>query len=260
MRILEENIKRNNLMDAPYDPFIGLGSPIDRQEVTFSDMETPLYLPTQMLNVDWVNFLTTFKSLSDAVNYLDSPLEDIVKYLTEERFRHDFEFWAASTVKIKPKTGGDFIPFQLNRPQRKMHEIIYKQIVNDDPIRTILLKSRQFGGSTYIQILMGYIQIIHKTSWNSLVAAHINQAATNIRFMFTTLAKYYPKELSSFFTLKGFEQTKNVKFIPERNCKITVGSIETPDSIRSDDVAMSHLSEISSWKKTEGKEPEDLCQ
>ena len=107
---------------------------------------------------------------------------------------------------------------------------------------------------------MGYIQIIHKTSWNSLVAAHINQAATNIRFMFTTLAKYYPKELSSFFTLKGFEQTKNVKFIPERNCKITVGSIETPDSIRSDDVAMSHLSEVGLWKKTEGKEPEDLCQ
>ena len=131
-----------------------------------------------------------------------------------------------STVKIKPKSGGDLINFVMNRPQRKIHEITYKQILNEEPIRQILLKSRQFGGSTYYQIFMGYIQIIHKTSFNSLIAAHLNQAATSIRFMFSTLAKYYPKGIESSFTLKGFEGTKNIKQIPERNCKLTIGRLK----------------------------------
>lgn len=259
-RIIEENNRRNAELDAPYDPIIGIGGPIERQEVKFSDLPAPMYLPVEMLNVDWVNYLSGFNSIEDASKETNSPIEGIINDLSNERFKHDFEFWTATTVKIKPKSGGDLINFVMNRPQRKIHEITYKQILNEEPIRQILLKSRQFGGSTYYQIFMGYIQIIHKTSFNSLIAAHLNQAATSIRFMFSTLAKYYPKGIESSFTLKGFEGTKNIKQIPERNCKLTIGSIETPDSIRSDDVALSHLSEIGLWKKTEGKEPGDLAQ
>lgn len=259
-RIIEENKKRNAMLDAPYNPITGFGSPIERHEVLFSDVGQPMYLPIDMLNIDWVNALASFPSLTDAAKNLKADKGVILSGITEERLKHDFEFWAATTAKIKPKTGGDFIPFRLNRPQRKMHEIVYEQIRNEDPIRDILLKSRQFGGSTYIQIFMGYIQIIHKSNWNSLIAAHLNQVAINVRYMFSTLQKYYPNDINSSFTLKGFENANNIKIIPERNCKITVGSIEKPDSIRADDVAMAHLTEVTSWKKTEGKSPEDLCQ
>lgn len=259
-KILIENDRRNELLDAPYNPILGIGGPIARQEVMFSDLNNPIYLPIEMLNVEWIQRLVEFNSITDAGKGLGLSFENIYSNFIDERFRHDFEYWAASTTQIKPKAGGDYINFFLNRPQLKMHEVIYDQIVNEEPIRDILLKSRQFGGSTYIQILGAYIQVIHKTNWNSLVAAHLNQAATNIRFMFTTLQKRYPKEVSSYFTLKSFESTKNIKYIPERNCKITVGSIETPDSIRADDVAIAHLSEVGLWKKTDGKEPKDLCQ
>ncbi len=258
--ILEENNRRNAILDAPYNPYTGFGSHIERQQVVFNDMPEPFYLPIEMLNVEWVNNLVEYHSFSDIAKLYKCETDDIFKIFVNKRFEHDFEFWAAYTAKIKPKTGGDYIPFVLNYPQRLMHSVIYKQIINLEPIRAILLKSRQFGGSTYIDIFMGYIQIIHKTNWNGLIAAHIQQAATNIRFMLSTLAKHYPKNLDSNFTLKGFEGTSNIKIIPERNCKITIGSIESPDSIRADDVAVSHLTEVSSWKKTEGKAPEDLCQ
>nr|WP_320022089.1 hypothetical protein [uncultured Draconibacterium sp.] len=259
-KILIENDRRNGLLDAYYNPYSGEGSLINRQMVQFAELPDSLYLPIEMLNVPWVNKMATYNSISDAAkaNTLDTDV--LFTKFIEERFKHDFEFWAAQNVKIKPKAGGDYIPFILNYPQRKMHNVTYSQIVANEPIRQILLKSRQFGGSTYIQIFEGYIQIEHKTNWNSLVAAHLNQAATNIRFMFSTLQKYYPTNISSAFTLKSFESTKNIKFIPERNCKITVGSIETPDSIRADDVAMAHLSEVGLWKKTDGKSPADLCQ
>lgn len=259
-KIIKENEQRNLILDAEYEPLIGIGSPIERQEVYFAEYENPVYLPIEMLNVDWVNYLVEFEALSDASEILGIPVDVLINHLNDERYRHDFEYWTASAVRIKPKTGGDFIPFYMNRPQRKMHEVTYAQMVAEDPIRQILLKSRQFGGSTYIQIVMGYIQIIHKTNWNSLVAAHLNQAATNIRVMFQNLQKYYPTELESYFTIKGFENAQNIKFIPERNNKITIGSIEKPDSIRADDVAMAHLSEVGLWKKTDGKKPEDLCQ
>ena len=259
-KFTDENKKRNALLDGPYNPVTGEGGPLERQEVAFADRESPLFLPVGMLNVPWVNFLASFRSLSDASAALHMKPEEILFTLSEERFKHDFEFWAATTARIKPKTGGDFIPFFLNRPQRKVHAVTWKQVLNREPVRQILLKSRQFGGSTYYQVFMGYIQVIHKTNWNSLVAAHLNQSATNIRHMFSTLARYYPKGLASNFTIKGFENTSNIKIIPERNCKITIGSIETPDSVRADDVAMAHLSEIGLWKKTEGKSPEDLCQ
>ena len=259
-KILQENIKRNNILDAPYNPITGEGSPIKREKVTFSDFGEPMYLPLDMINIEWIQQLLKFNALNDAANHLRIPFNTVLSQFVSERFKHDFEFWCASTVKIKPKMGGDFIPFVLNAPQREMHLITYEQIVKGLPIRQILLKSRQFGGSTYYQILMSYIQIIQKTNWNSLIAAHFNQAATNIRFMLSTMAKYYPEDIDSSFTLKSFESTKNIKFIPERSCKITVGSIETPDSIRADDVALSHLSEVGLWKKTEGKSPADLCQ
>ena len=127
------------------------------------------------------------------------------------------------------------------------------------PILFVLLKSRQFGGSTLIDILQGYIQIRIKTNWNSLIVAHINQAAINIRSMMSNLVLHYPSNVNNL-SLKAFEGTHNIKIIPERSNKITIGSMETPDSVRSDDIKMAHISEAGLMKKTQGKEPEDLIQ
>lgn len=269
MSIIQENIRRNAILDAKYDPYLGIGSTIERQLFSIADLEKPVNLPLSMLNIPWVQKLGEAKSIREYINRHRYEHEELaLSYDPEEmlqdmffnaRLDNDFEYWAASCAMIKPKKGGNFIPFVLNYPQRLLWREQYEMIKNELPIFFVLLKSRQFGGSTEIDILSSYIQIRLKTNWNSLIAAHINQAATNIRSMTANLFKFYPKEVDDI-SLKPFEGTHNIKIIPERSNKITIGSMETPDSTRSDDLKIAHVSELGLMKTTQGKSPEDLIQ
>lgn len=258
-QIIRENKKRIDKLFAPYDPIKGVGGFIPREKLILDDLGE-FYLPKAFFNSVVGNEFSRLGSLAKFIEeYPGITINDATSIFTRERINHDYEYWTASACKVKPKEGGAYIPFILNAPQRKLHAITYQDIINEEPIRQILCKSRQWGGSTCIQTEMLWIQLIHKTNWNSLIAAHVNQASINIRRMITVIQKNYPKEIGKF-QLKAFEEAHNIKYIPERDNKITIGSVEKPDSIRSDDVAMAHLSEVGLWKKTEGKSPEDICQ
>lgn len=258
--IVQENDKRVKEINSEYDPLMGIGSPLDRFPFFItSQQRVPVLLPLSMQSIDLIKNVidSGCKSAEEFASRSGIRPENYLYQINETRLDHDFEFYCVFTVKIKPKTGGAFIPFILNRAQRKIIKSLEKQRLKGKPIRTVLLKSRQNGGSTVIQIYMSWIQIRLKTNWNSLIAAHINQAATNIRSMLKTVVNNYPLENLS---LSPFEGTHNIKIIKQRSNKITIGSMETPDSIRSDDVALFHGSEIGLWKKTDNKKPEDLIQ
>jgi hypothetical protein len=258
--ILKENESRVALLNEAYDPVFGMGSPIERFPFyILKNQKKPVMLPMSMKKLELIQAVTKsgFKSAEEYAISQGIKSEKMAGDIHEARFDHDFEFWCVITVKIKPKEGGENIPFIHNKAQRKIVKELEDQRLDNKPIRAVLLKSRQNGGSTLIQVYMSWIQIRHKTNWNSLIAAHINQAATNIRSMLKTVVTNYPlKEL----TLTPFEGTQNIKIIRQRSNKITIGSMETPDSIRSDDVSLFHGSEIGLWKKTDGKKPEDLIQ
>lgn len=267
MNYIYENILRNQKLDQYYNPYTGEGSRQERQLFELSDLGEKLHLPLSMLNVQWVQELGKCRSMREYIRRNKSnpvlqgvdAVDVLENVFMNERLDHDFEYWAATCANIKPKKGGEFIPFVLNPPQRILLYELEKMRLSMSAIFFILLKSRQFGGSTMIQIYMLWIQLRHKINWNSLIAAHINQAAINVRSMVGNVIKKYP-EYAGEISLKAFEGTTNIKIIPERSNKITIGSMEKPDSIRSDDVKMAHLTEVGIWKKTQGKEPEDLCQ
>ncbi|MCH5234909.1 MAG: hypothetical protein J1E16_06415 [Muribaculaceae bacterium] len=65
-----------------------------------------------------------------------------------ERCQNDFEYWAARCCYIKNKSGGPDVLFRLNLPQRKLVAALEKMRQANLPIRLILLKARQWGGST----------------------------------------------------------------------------------------------------------------
>ena len=44
------------------------------------------------------------------------------------------------------------------------------------------------------------------------------------------------------------------------NCKVTIGSAETPNSVRGSDITMAHLSEVAYWKDTKEKKATDLIR
>lgn len=254
--ILTENAKRRAILNAPYDPITGEGSPIPRFPFRIFQDSDPIMLPETMKELPFIEH-AALNSLEEYAETTNESLDEWIDALNDFRFDHDFEYWAFTTVKIKPKEGGVLINFRLNRPQRKIVSSLEESRIKNKPIRRILLKARQNGGSTVIQIYMSWIQIRHKTNWNSLIAAHINQAASNIRGMYTTMLANYAVDQ---YKLVPFEGTSNIKIIRERANKITIGSMQNPESIRSDDIAMTHLSEVGLWKKTEGKEPEDMIQ
>lgn len=171
--------------------------------------------------------------------------------------RDSFESWARNYVKIKPKGGGSPVPFILNRPQRLLVEELEGMRRAGEPIRLILLKARQWGGSTCIQLYMAWLQIMHATGLNSLIISHQISGSEEIKDMFDRMAENYEPEK---LTLKRVGRSGASYRIVERDCKICIGTAERPDSSRGGDYNLVHLSEVGLWKKTKGKSPEDIVR
>src|ERR1035437_6941092 len=102
---------------------------------------------------------------------------------------------------------------------------------------------------------MKWIQIIHRKNWNSVICAHVRDAAINVRSM-------YEKSINAMIaingvkmSIKGFGTTQNIKEVPQRGCLITVGFATEPESIRSQNVKMVHFSEEAFYPDTDGNNP-----
>lgn len=179
------------------------------------------------------------------------------------RFKYDFEYWAYRCVVITDKLTGQDIPFKLNRPQRRLVAELERQRLASQPLRLIMLKARQWGGSTLVQVYFAWIQIIHRRNWNSLICAHVKDTAATIRGMYTKILERYPEEFWEEETppsFRPFERMTNTRFIPGRGCKVTICSSENQESARGIDCALAHLSEVAFWKDSTLHNPADLLR
>jgi hypothetical protein len=93
-------------------------------------------------------------------------IHSIISGLSMDRLKEDFEFWAATCAKIQDKESKRMIPFILNRGQRKLLAQYERQRLENKPIRVILVKARQWGGSTLTQIYMLWLQMHHYENWH----------------------------------------------------------------------------------------------
>jgi hypothetical protein len=176
----------------------------------------------------------------------------------ELRYEHDFEYFAVILVTICDKLSSKNIYFCLNRGQRKLLSVLERMRLSNLPIRIMVLKARQWGGSTLIQIYMLWIQLVHKKNWNSVVCAHTRDASITIRSMFERAIKNMVPVSFVKHTIKNYQGTQNIKEVPERGCLITVGMAIEPDSVRSQDVKMAHFSEVALYPNTEMNKTADL--
>lgn len=274
--IIRENDKRNTNIKAVFNPITGEGSLLNRAKVVIEDYPIrEQYLPTEMLDVPLVRGLIKAGSIKAFGETLPEEYEyDVLKTQVVEQFvrircRYDFAFWAALYVFIKQKGGGEDIRFRLNRSQRRLIQTFEEKRIADKPIRLVLLKARQWGGSTATQMYFAWLQLIHKKGLNSLIVAHVRDTSTEILDMFDRMLKQYPVEL--LYELGtghkddeekwvGVGGSVNMHRIPQRNCKIKIGTAEKPDSARGGDYNLVHCSEVALWKKTEGRTPEDIVR
>ena len=267
-----ENERRKKEIDRPYRPETGEGS-ITGKRFCFHLPDAPIpiqYIPEMMLEeVELVKLLRRHGSIEKFIlNELKespSPVikEEVWRRWVKVRIKYDFEFWAVLFVRIKNKTGDSDIPFRLNRPQRRLLSELEDMRTKRLPIRLILLKARQWGGSTLVQMYMAWIQLVHRKNWNSVICAHLKDAAANIKGMYSKLLENYPVWLIDAdkpLKFQPYEKMGNTSVIAETGCKVTIGSAETPESVRGADAVMAHLSEVAFWPHTRLKSPESLIR
>lgn len=274
--IIKENERRNAEIYAKFDPISGEGSVGERKRVVIDDFPISVqWLPVEMLRVPLVRQIVECGSvrafLTDNLNveYTEEDRLKVIEQFVRIRCRYDFAFWAAVFVYIKRKGGGEDILFRLSRPQRRFVERLERLRKAGKPIRIVLLKARQWGGSTVSQLYMAWLQLVHKVGLNSLIIAHQGAGSDEIKDMFDRMIKAYPVEMlhklgeaydANEPKLVGVGKSGSIYRVPQRNCKIKIGTAERPDSCRGGDYNLVHLSEVGLWKATEGKKPEDIVR
>lgn len=275
-KLIALNHARNAEIKAKFNPITGEGSIGERKKIVIEDFPFPVqYIPETMMRVPLVRMLVEAgsikKFLEEYMNteYSDEDKEKVIEQFVRIRVKHDFAFWAAMYVFIKQKGGGEDVHFRLNRPQRKLIMRFERRRLQGKPIRLILLKARQWGGSTATQIYMAWLQLVHKVGLNSLIVGHVKDASTEVKDMFDKLIKEYPismlYEMGEAYNdtepkIVGVGQSGNIHRIPQRNCKIKVGTAEKPNSARGGDYNLVHCTEVGLWVTTDGKTPEQIVR
>lgn len=175
------------------------------------------------------------------------------------RMREDFEFWAQRCVRIKHKTTCRYVPFVLNRAQRKVLEVMEAQRAAGAPVRVIVLKSRQWGCSTLVCYYMMWLQLVRHENWHSLLCAHTRTAATVLSGLYADLVANYPED-SAKVALKRYQGLGAVRMLMPGGSRITVCSAQNPDAARGADYTMAHLSEVAYWPSTRMRDPQMLVR
>jgi hypothetical protein len=176
----------------------------------------------------------------------------------ELRYKYDFEYFAIACIQIRDKLSSKDIPFRLNRGQRHLLSRLERMRLADEPIRLILLKARQWGGSTLVQLYMFWIQVIHRRNWNSVICAHVKDASLTIRAMYERAVRKAPPIYGERLTMSGYMATQNIRVVPQCGALITVGTAVEPESVRSQDAKMAHFSEIAFFPNTALNSTENL--
>ncbi|MCM1020626.1 MAG: hypothetical protein NC343_00660 [Muribaculum sp.] len=246
--ILVENRRRHLARASDYDPIRGAGCTGDRVERL-----SPISGALEMI------------PLTMATDCRMAAVENNPQAWRRLRIEHDFEYWAATCCTIKDKRSGRDVRFILNRPQRRVLSLMERQRLDGNPIRLIMLKARQWGGSTLVQIYMAWIQLVHRRSWNSLICAHVKDTAATIRGMYSKILSDYPtdvwdEEEGCKPEFRVYERSTNIRYIPGRDCRVTLGSAEKQESVRGGDFSMAHLSEVAFWGDTASRSPEGFVR
>lgn len=262
--------RRKAELEEPYDPFTGEGSFIERVPIVWG--RRTVHLPRVLAQE--VDVMRAAVEEGDLRRYWEKQGRRQVrnwrvfqKRMLDERFKYDFEFWMSEccTIKLDAETraekGDVHGTLVLNRAQRIYAQLLHERFFAGEPIRIILLKARQWGGSTLTQMFMAWVQVHWRRGWNIFVANLTLAQAAHIRQMYETMVQEYPSGAPPDpFSIRGYQGQRNHRYLPELDSIIGITSIERPDSPRSFSIHMAHLSEVGLWPSTESVNAEDYAE
>lgn len=272
--VFQENTRRKALLFGSHSQLTGEGMEGIRQEVRIPDHSIPVqYLTREVLDTPLYKRVVQAGSIHaflEICEQADRPeaVEEVRHALIVVRCMHDPSYAFAIAFKIKDKITGEMVPFNLNYAQRKLLAEFEELRREGRPIKLILLKARQWGGSTLTQLYMAWIQLFLKEGWNSLIVAQTKDTARRIKAMYSKVLQFFPDNVIADGPMKFSPSERSsadsiitdIHGKPLRRNVITVSSFENYESTRGSDIAMVHYSEVAYWITTPQKSAMSLIR
>lgn len=275
-QLIEENHRRKKEIFAPYNPVTGEGCYgfENRVKVELPDFFIPcMYMPKECMETVLMKNLMAYGSIK---NFIENCLKKeytpklfmLVTFLIcRVRFREDPEFAFYLNDKIVDKVSGQLIPFKLNYPQRRLLRLMEDLRHEGKAIRIIILKARQWGGSTLSQLYIKWIQDYRHDGWNAIILAQVKGTAKKIKAMYRTALENQPGwtigHPGAKLQFSPFENSPDDFIVSDgtkhlRNSTLTVASFDNFDAVRGSNFHCAHYSEVAYWKKTPEHDPEGV--
>jgi hypothetical protein len=265
-QVLAESRRRRGRVEYRYDPLTGEGSHEPRRPLKLlpGDDAPTIALPVAMWETAGPagELLRAIAEAGDLATYAHahklSP-DEVLVGLLEARCGYDFEYWAATCVNVDCE--GELVPFVLRHPQRLMLREVLDVFWQGKPVLIVLLKARQWGGSTLVQFIFMWIQLFHRTAWHSAIIGDVKEQAGHVLQMYQRAADAYPTTTHPYtVTLGPYGRSTNQREVRERRAIIGVGSVENPEAVRGFTFYLFHATEVASWTSTPKKSAEALAQ
>lgn len=261
--MLHKNKERRKDYFRVYDPVRGDSASEVVPRSPFNIEGETFWVPNEMLRDDFVMSYLRYQGAEGLLKaageeVTEDSLEEIKEQLFHIRLKYDYEFYAYMVLRIQDKETKTYIPLLLNKGQRILTKEYERQRLNGEPIRVLLVKARQWGGSTDTEGYMSWLQDEWFENWHSCIVALNQSQAVNIRTMYKNFIARRPKWCKRR-TFCRFENTELIRIIPERGCRVQIGSATKPDALRSFDFSMVHMSEVGLWKDTKEVKGDDMA-
>lgn len=278
-QFLEENEKRWKRLRAEYDPVTGEGvaelTGNKRYKLEISDYAIPVqWVPKSMMENKLIKEVQKAGSIEKYIEkkkwkYGAPDRLEVERRIRRIRHKYDFVHWAYFCIWIKHKTAKKRVRFVLNLPQLIVLGMCERMQEQHIPISLIILKARQWGGSTFCFFFQCWLQFKWNEFHSFAIAAHTSSASETILTMLKRTIKDYPAwdlglpdgtqlhlapadSTGHAFTLKDQDNRQVLEGY------IYIGTAEKPDTLRSKDISGAHYSEVGLWPDTPGKQAEDI--
>lgn len=180
------------------------------------------------------------KEEKDKLNSLDPDKRKLIE------IARDFHRFCLNNLKIRTKFG-EVVPFELNNIQKQIVDLILDDLINQRPIRYIVLKARQEGVSTVVEALIYWWTATHKNV-KSKIVAHDGDTAKQLYEMFR---RYYDNSNPLFKPSTKYNTKTDLTFDNEQGTglksQIDVASAQNTGTGRGQTIQWLHGSEVSLW-------------
>lgn len=158
-----------------------------------------------------------------------------------QRLKDDFAHYSARCLKLVTKDG-TIEPFVLNEAQRFIHERLEEQLARTGKIRSLILKGRQQGCSTYVEGRF-YWKVSHRMGARAFILTHLDDATSNVFAM----AKRYHENCPDL--VKPSTKSSNAKelLFDRLDSGYKVGTAGSKGVGRSSTIQFFHGSEVAYW-------------